>query len=151
VVADTPRSKEYRLVESTLQQMHVVDLAPDDADVARLHEAYCAKYGIGGPFVRTGRQWRGIVYHSRVVAVFAEKWHSPKRLEISDAYTDGTRYGTIGILGFGMQYFNLVGSGVVDELVHTILAENAEHWGAVIRHTRDLPHALMFVHRRKEA
>jgi hypothetical protein len=131
--------------------METLELPADDPAVESMLMAFRDKFGLGPRDQAHERAttWRGVKYKGTTVAVFGE-YLEGKRLEVTDAYYDGTLEGKIAFASMLYSYREMLNRGDIDQIAHVALYENREHWHAIVRETGDEPHALVFLHKRKD-
>jgi hypothetical protein len=152
VIAQAPRPTARKTrVRQMVAEMFRVPLSPWDDSVTALVQRYRDKFGLGPRDYDTERatKWFGMIYRGGIIAVHGER-REGRRMEVTDAYEDGSRVGRIAFLAASHRYVERLQAGEYDLLVHTVLYANADHWQAVVRETGNEPYALIFLHRRAE-
>lgn len=143
--------KDLPLVRGVLKQFQVVDTDYRAKGVRRLAAIFRQAYGLPdateADFERATR-WKATVFQGRVIAVFGEKWYSDRVMEISDAYSEPTRYGRLAVYSQALWYKDRVDRGLLDEATFMVLGENKSAIAAVVRETNQLPWALIWRYRK---
>ncbi len=129
-----------------LEDLIPCDLDRDDPELRAMIAQTCAKYGV--TYRERAKRWFGMRRAGVLVGAVGEV-SDAVTLEVTDCYSDGSRYGTAAIYALLLGYYEKLRAGEFDNLVHTCLFENVEMWEAVKRVTGDNPYALVFVHKRK--
>lgn len=144
--------KDLPRVRALLREFRVVDTTSRAKGVRRLAAAFRERFGLPpateANFARPTR-WRATVFRGRVVAVFGEVWHSERVMEISDAYSEPTRYGHLAVYAQAMHYKEWVDRGIIDEVDFLILTENEAAMRAVVKETKMVPYACIWRYRKQ--
>ena len=139
-------------VSALAADMAMVDLPADDQAVNAMIQKFRDQFDLGPRDRATERAttWRGVQFQGKTVAVFGEHLEG-RRLEVTDAYYDGSLEGKIAFATMLYSYREMLNRGDIDQIAHVALYANKEHWNAIVRETGDEPHALVFLHERKPA
>lgn len=145
------RHQDLPRVRGVLKQFRVVDTDYRAKGVRRLAAIFRQAYGLPEPTEADFERatcWKATVFQGRVIAVFGEKWYSERVMEISDAYSEPTRYGRLAVYSQALWYKGRVDEGLLDEATFMVLGENKSAIAAVVRETKQLPWALIWRYHR---
>lgn len=146
---DAPR--DLPRVRAILKQFRVVDTDYRAKGVRRLAKAFREHFNLPpateAEFERP-TCWKAMVFRGRVIAVFGEVWHSDRLMEISDAYSEPTRYGHLAVYAQAMTYKDQVDRGIIDEVDFLILTQNEAAVRAVVKETKTPPWAMIWRYRK---